>query len=117
MTHIPPPESLFSFPVDIVEGVAKVLSPKVADALGGVIGKILDPNDPSINVGDPQPPGTPPIPVEAGSKELGAAVKAIDVALSALDLLFKFGWVIPDQYEAPMHGLEGALKTVRGWLV
>ena len=97
--------------------LTNLLPPQVADAIKGTVGKILDPNNPDIKIGDPQPDGTPPIPVAAGSKELNGAVKAIDAVTGTIDALLKYGaFLIPDQYEGPLKALEGALKTVRGWL-
>ena len=115
MTSTPPPQGLFGLP-DLGD-LTKLLPPQVSDAIKGTVGKILDPENPDINIGDPQPPGTPPIPVAPGSKELNGAVKAIDTITAAIDALLKYGgFLIPDQYEAPLKALEGALKTVRGWL-
>jgi hypothetical protein len=114
VTSVPPPQGFFGLP-DLGD-LTKLLPPAVADAIKNTVGKILDPKDDSINTGDPQPPGTPPIPVEAGSHELNAAVKAIDAVTGAIDLVLKFAWLIPDQYEGPLRALEGALKTVRSWL-
>jgi hypothetical protein len=114
MTTPPPPQGLFGLP-DISD-LTKLLPPQVGNAIKNVVGKILDPDDHSLDIGDPQPPGTPPIPVEAGSEELSTAVKAIDAVTHAIDLVLTFSALLPDQYEAPLRALRGALKTVRGWL-
>lgn len=103
-------------PGAILSDITKLLPPQVADAINNTVGKILDPNHPDLNIGDPQPEGTPPIPVAPGSPELNAAVKAIDAVTGALDLVLKFSFLIPNQFEGPLRGLEGALKTIRGWL-
>lgn len=109
------PQGFFGLP-DLGD-LTKLLPPQVSDAIKGTVGKILDPNNPDINIGDPQPEGTPPIPVKAGSKELNGAVKAIDAITGAINTLLRFGgFLIPDQYEAPLKALVGALNTVRGWL-
>jgi hypothetical protein len=110
----PPPQGLFGIPN--LDDVTKLLPPTVAEAIQGMVVKILNPNDPNIKIGDPQPAGTPPIPVAAGSTELSGAVKAIDAMTSAIELILKMRFLIPDQYEGPLRGLEGALKTIRGWL-
>jgi hypothetical protein len=97
--------------------LTKLLPPQVADAIKGTVGKILDPNDDTLHEGDPQPPGTPPIPVAPGSEELSGAVKAIDALIGAIDVVLKFGgFLIPDKYEAPIKAIQGALRTIRGWL-
>ena len=115
MTQAPPPQGFLGLP-DLSE-LTKLLPPEVTDAIKGTVGKILDPSQTEINIGDPQPEGTPPIPVKAGSKELNGAVKAIDATTTAIDALLRYGaFLIPDQYEGPLKALEGALKTVRGWL-
>lgn len=100
---------------DLLGQVTGALPPVVGDAIKGAVGKILDPADSSINVGDPQPPGERPIPVEPGTPHFAAAVKAIDTALGAIDAILKLGFLIPDD----IHGVdvEDLLKTVRGGLV
>lgn len=101
---------------DVIKQVTSILPPQVTDAIQGTVGKILDPEDPTINIGDPQPPGERPIPVEPGTKELSGAVKAIDTALGALEVILKLEFLIPAKYVDLIKKLEGALKTVRGWL-
>lgn len=98
-----------------LDDVTKLLPPQVADAIKGTVGKILDQGNPTVKIGDPQPPGRP-IPVAAGSKELSGAVKAIDAATGAIEALLGLGFLIPDRYQGALRGLDGALKTIRGWL-
>jgi len=99
----------------IIEQVTNVLPKEVKDAIQGTVGTILDPKG-DIKIGDPQPPGERPIPVEPGTKEMSGAVKALDTAIGAIDALMKLAFVIPDQYEKYITGLRGALTTIRGWL-
>lgn len=99
----------------VTDEVTKVLPPDVGQAIKDTVGKILGP-DPDLNVGDPQPPGPPPIPVKPGTPHFAAAAKALDTAISALDVLMKFSFLIPDQYELGIKALHGALTTVRDWL-
>jgi hypothetical protein len=102
---------------DIFGDVVKILPPVIGDALKDTVGKILDPNDNSINIGDPQPPGTPPIPVDAGSPELNTVARALKTAVDALNTALKLvGWLIPDKYEGYIKDVIGALLTVEGWL-
>jgi hypothetical protein len=111
------PEGFLGIDLDgIIDPITKLLPPVVAEAIQNTLGKILDPDHPDLNVGDPQPAGPPPIPVAADSKELSAAVKAIDAAVGAIELVLKLAFLIPDQYESPLRALAGALRTIRGWL-
>ena len=117
----PPPQGFMGLPdlgdlSKIVSDVTKLIPGPVGDAIQDTVGKILDPEDTSINIGDPQPEGERPIPVEPGSKELNGAVKAIDAALGALNLLQKLNFIVPDKYEDLLTKLHGALTTIRGWL-
>lgn len=115
----PPPQGFLGLPNfnfdALADSVTKFLPPAVTDAIKGTVEKLLDPDE-DINIGDPQPEGERPIPVEPGSEELNWAVKAIDTVLSALDVVMKFGFVIPDEYEGYITKLQGALHTIRGWL-
>src|SRR4029077_13046410 len=96
----------------IVDQVTKILPPQVQDAIKGTVGKVLDPSDPSIHIGDPHAPDRR-IPVHAGSEEISGSVKAIDAALGALNLLSKLNFLIPDKYEEWITKLHGALTTIR----
>ena len=118
MTTPPPPQGFMGLPDlgNIVDQVTGLLPDNVQEAIKETVGKLVDPDDDSIEIGDPQPEGEPPIPVEEGSEELSGAVKAIDAALGALTLLQKLNFVIPDEYEVWITRLQGALQTVRGWL-
>ena len=98
----------------IIDQIAKALPPAVGDAIKNTVDGIL--GDGPVNVGDPQPPGEPPIPVKPGTKPFAAAVKVLDTAIGALDALMKLAFIIPDQYEVGIKALRGALSTVRGWL-
>ena len=114
-----PPKTGGIFGIDLIPGVdiqdiLPGLTKPVTDAIKDTVGILVGPDGP--NIGDPQPAGPPPIPVEAGSEELSAAVKAIDAAISALNFVLKLGFIIPDAYEAPLRALVGALTTIRGWL-
>jgi len=100
----------------IINQVTNILPKEVKDAISGTVGQILDPSDTSIKIGDPQPEGERPIPVEPGTKEMSGAVKALDTAISIIDALMKLAFVIPDQYEKYITGLRGALTTIRSWL-
>lgn len=113
MTRSNLPQGFLGIDLDNLTGL---LPPQVADAIKGTVGAILGDEPGTPNIGDPQPEGTPPIPVKAGSKELSGAVKAIDAAVSAIDLLLKFAFLIPDSYEGPIGALRAALLTIRGWL-
>jgi hypothetical protein len=106
------------FGIDLIPGVdiQDFLPPVVKDAIKNVTGVILDPDDNSINIGDPQPEGERPIPVEPGTEEMSSTVKALDAMISAANLLLKLGFLIPDQLEGPLRLLVGALGTIRGWL-
>jgi hypothetical protein len=112
------PQGLFGIPdlSEILDQATKVLPPEVSGAIKDTVGKILDPGNPDVKIGDPQPAGTPPIPVEPGTKPMDAAIKALDAVIGALDVVLKLGFLIPDQYEAPLKALRGALATIRGWL-
>lgn len=101
---------------DLLGQVTNLLPPAVGNAIKGTVGQILDPNDGSIDIGDPQPAGERPIPVEPGTPHFAAAVKYLDTAIGAIDVLLKLSFVIPDQYEQPVKALRGALVTIRGWL-
>jgi hypothetical protein len=115
-TFPPPPQGFLGLPDlgGIVDQVTKLLPPEVGNAIQNTIGGIL--GDGPINIGDPQPPGERPIPVEPGSKELSSAVKALDTAIGALNVLTKLDFLIPKQYQDLLTKLQGALTTVRGWL-
>jgi hypothetical protein len=107
------------FGIDIIPGIdiqdfLPDLPSFVPPAIKDAVELILGPDGP--NIGDPQPEGEKPIPVDAGSKELSSAVRAIDGAITSINLLLKFGFLIPDQYESPLRSLAGALGTIRGWL-
>ena len=118
MTTPRPPQGFMGLPDlgDLVGQVTNLLPPAVSDAIQSTVGTILDPSDPSINIGDPQPEGERPIPVEPGSEELNGAVKAIDAVVGALTLIEKFNFIVPDKYEDLLSKLKGALGTIRGWL-
>lgn len=93
-----------------------LLPPVVSDAIKGTVDTILDPNDGSISIGDPQPEGERPIPVEPGTEEMSKTVQALDTMVSAVNLLLKLSFLIPDNLEGPLRKLVGALGTIRGWL-
>lgn len=118
MPQVPPPQGFMGLPDlgDLLGQVTKVLPPVVIDAIQGTVGKILDPEDSSINIGDPQPEGERPIPVEPGTEEMNGAIKAIDAALAALGVLDRLKFLIPDKFEVWITRLQGALQTIRGWL-
>jgi hypothetical protein len=129
MPHTPPPQGLFVLPdLDgIVEQVTKllpgvasqiadVLPSNVTDALSSTIGKLLDPTDNSINIGDPQPPGTPPIPVAPGSPEISAVINGIDAALAAIGVLRQLKFIVSEKNRPWLDGLAKALETIRSWL-
>jgi len=120
MTTPPPPQGFLGLPDlgDIVGQVTKILPPQVGEAIQDTVGKILDPTDATINIGDPQPEGEKPIPVNEGTEELSTAVKAIDTVTEALGVVLKFGgFVLPDKYEKIIKDIQGALGTIRSWLV
>lgn len=100
----------------IVEQVTKILPPQVKDAVKGVTEKILDPSDTSLNIGDPQPDGEKPIPVDEGTEEMSGLQKGLNTAIGLLGTLEKLNFLIPDKYEDMLHKLKGALETVLGWL-
>lgn len=106
------------FGIDLIPGIdlQDFIPPIVGDAIKDTVGKILDPTDPDINIGDPQPAGERPIPVEPGTKEMSSVVQSLDAVINALNLALKLGFLIPDKFENPMRGLVGALVTIRGWL-
>lgn len=116
-----PPEGIFGDILglggifdNIITDASKILPAPISSAITDVVGKILDPTDPSVSPGDPQP--TPaPIPT-SDPGVLSDAVKVIDTVLGALTLISKFDFIIPDKYETVLNDLAGALKTVRGWL-
>lgn len=99
-----------------LDDLTKLLPPQITDAIKGTVGKILDPNDPEINAGDPQPEGERPIPVEPGTKEMSATVKALDAAIGAIDIVLKLGILIPDGPEGVIKMVRSALVTIRSWL-
>lgn len=102
---------------DLLGDITSLLPDPVATAINDTVGKILDPTDTSINPGDPQPTGTPPIPVEAGSPELNAAQKAINTVVGVLNDVLKYAaWAIPEPYEGYIKDVVGALTTIEGWL-
>jgi|SRR5882757_9321896 len=102
---------------DILGDVTKLLPPEVATAINSTVGVILDPGNPSINPGDPQPAGPPPIPVAAGSPELDAAQKAIETVVGVLnEVLTLASWAIPEPYETYVRDVVAALSTVESWL-
>jgi hypothetical protein len=98
----------------IVDQVTGLLPDEVADAIKSVTEKIIDPDNDEINEGDPQPEGEQPIPVEG--EELNKAVKVIDTVMGALDVVLKFSFVLPDDFEELVKKVQGALRTIRGWL-
>lgn len=55
---------------------------------------------PSLNLGDAK----------------GKVITGIDTVTGALDLILQYAWLIPDQYETPLRGLDSALKKVKGWI-
>jgi hypothetical protein len=122
MAKPPPPQGFMGLPdlgdlTKLIPGdITKLLPPQVTDAIKGTVGSILGDEPGTPNIGDPQPPGEPPIPVKPGTPHFAAAAKALDTAISAIDMLLKLSFVIPDQYESPLKALQGALKTIRGWL-
>jgi len=99
-----------------IDQIVKVLPPQVQDAVKSVTGKILDPSDTSINIGDPQPEGEKPIPVDEGTEEMSALQKGLSTAIGLLGTLEKLNFLIPDKYEDILRKLKGALETVQGWL-
>jgi hypothetical protein len=113
-----PPQGFFGDLTNLLPDIdlTKLLPPVVADAIKDTVGSILGDEPGSPDIGDPQPEGERPIPVEPNSKELNGAVKAIDSVVGALEAALKFGFLIPDKYEDVIRKLVGALKTVRGWL-
>lgn len=120
MTSLRPPEKGL-LGIDLLPGIdvqdfLPDLPGAIGDAINETVGKILNPNDDSIKIGDPQPAGERPIPT-TDPKELSAAVQAIDAALGGIKLLLRFGFLIPDNYEDGLRKLAGALNTVRGWLI
>jgi hypothetical protein len=44
------------------------------------------------------------------------AIQTLDSLTSALDVVLSFGWIIPDQHEAPLKALRDALTRVRAWI-
>ncbi len=107
------PQGLLNLPD--LNDLTNLLPGPIKDAIKDTVGKILDPNDDSVSVGDPQPEGEKPIPTET-PKQLSGAIKALDGALGAIDLIQKFGFLIPDEFEDGLNKLEGALRTIRNWL-
>ena len=91
------------------------LPPVVSEAIKDTTGIILDPKG-QIEIGDPQPAGERPIPVEPGSKEMSSTVQALDSIITLLNGALKLGFLIPDNLEGPLRALVGALGTIRGWL-
>jgi hypothetical protein len=106
------------FGIDLFPGIdlQDFLPPVVVDAIKDTTGVILDPDNDTIDIGDPQPEGERPIPVEPGSKEMSKTVQALDTLISAVNLILKMGFLIPDNLEGPLRALVGALGTIRGWL-
>jgi hypothetical protein len=106
------------FGIDLFPGIdlQDFLPPAVVDAIKDTTGVILDPGNDTIDIGDPQPEGERPIPVEPGSKEMSKTVQALDTLISAVNLILKMGFLIPDNLEGPLRALVGALGTIRGWL-
>ena len=47
---------------------------------------------------------------------LGQAKETLTKLVAATDTLLQYKWLIPDQYEAAIVSLNGALKKVLGWL-
>ena len=102
---------------DAIGTVVNVLPPEVATAVNGTVGKILDPTDSAINIGDPQPPGTPPIPVQPGTPELDATQQTLESLAAVLENVVSLaGFLIPDQYKGYIKNLVAALRTVESWL-
>lgn len=112
--NTPKPQGLFGLPD--LDDVVKWVPGPIADAIKDTVGKILDPADDEINLGDPQPEGEKPIPVDEGTEEMSTTIKAIDAVISALDLVLRVGFVIPDNIEDVIKKLRGALSTIRSWL-
>jgi hypothetical protein len=112
----PPPQGFFGLPDlgNLVGDLSKILPPQVAGALKDTISGII--GDGPINIGDPQPPGERPIPVEPGTGPFKAVIGVLDTALRALDFLKNLNLIIPDEYEDLFSKLAGALRTVRSWL-
>lgn len=104
------------FGIDLIPGIdlQDLIPTPVADAIRGTVDRILDPET-DVNIGDPQPADRP-IPVDAGSPQLSSAVQVIDGILTAINLILKFGLVVPDSTEAVLKKLGGALQTIRNWL-
>ena len=100
---------------DFLPGNLDKLPEKIGEAIQENVGKILDPDDDSVSVGDPQPEGERPIPT-TDTEELNAAVKVIDTVVGALQLVLRLGFVVPDDIEALVRKVIGALGTIRGWL-
>ena len=56
-----------------------------------------------------------PTSVDVGDAK-GIVAEALTTVIDALDVVLKFGWLIPDQYEAPLRTLRDALAKVKGWV-
>lgn len=108
MPEFSPPEGLLS---DTVGDLTDLPSP-IAEAILGTVEAILGPTGP--NIGDPQPANRP-IPANT-LHELNSAVKAINTALSAINLVLKLGFLLPPQITSPLQLAAGALRTIRSWL-
>jgi len=45
-----------------------------------------------------------------------SALNVVTEVEKALEVLLKFSFLIPAQYQTPLQGLANAVKTVKGWL-
>jgi hypothetical protein len=99
-----------------IDRITEALPPQIKDAVKDVTEKILDPSDTSLNIGDPQPEGEKPIPVDEGTEEMSGLQKALSTAVGLLGTLERLDFLIPDKYEDLLRKLKGALETVLGWL-
>ncbi|ACH62084.1 hypothetical protein MYRNA_76 [Mycobacterium phage Myrna] len=95
--------------------IGDLLPKPIAEAIRDVTNVIIDPKDDTYVEGQPQPEGERPIPT-TDPQELNAAVKAIDAVTSAIAIVLKFGFIVPDDAEEILRKVSGALKTIRGWL-
>lgn len=73
---------------------------------------VVDPQAPTPAVPD-KPQVLPP---DTNPQQRNEVLKALDTAISAIGVVLRFRWLIPDQYERPLELLGKALERVRSWI-
>lgn len=116
MPYIPPINTgLLS---DVVNNITNL----VPDLPGPFDNRIKDAVNTAVDVVDPttptQEPPKPPVvvPPDSSPEQKNDIVRALDTVISALGVVLKMGFLIPDQYERPLELLVKALEKVRGWV-